>query len=98
MVLKVLTFLLFFLMGAIIGRILIIFACIAYNIYRVHSKFHKLYINAKDERMRRDLFIDYSKMDKSIPVDILYLAIQLNKDIYCDELLSKEMSYFLYEY
>lgn len=55
-------------------------------------------MNAKDDRMRRDLFIDYSKMDKSIPVDILYLAIQLNKDIYCDELLSKEMSYFLYEY
>ncbi len=96
--LKIITWLFFFLVACVLGRLLIIFVCITYNIYRIHSKFHRLYMNAKDDRMRRDLYIDYSKMDKSIPVDILYLAIQLNKDIYCDELLSKEMSYFLYEY
>lgn len=98
MALNIITGIFFFLVGCVLGRLLIIFICIIYNIYRVYSKFHRLYMNAKDDRMRRDLFIDYSKMDKSIPVDILYLAIQLNKDIYCDELLSKEMSYFLYEY
>ena len=98
MMLKIITWLFFFLVACVLGRLLIIFVCITYNIYRIHSKFHRLYMNAKDDRMRRDLYIDYSKMDKSIPVDILYLAIQLNKDIYCDELLSKEMSYFLYEY
>ena len=96
--LKIITWLFFFLVACVLGRLLIIFVCITYNIYRVHSKFHRLYMNAKDDRMRRDLYIDYSKMDKSIPVDILHLAIQLNKDIYCDELLSEEMSYFLYEY
>lgn len=98
MMLKIITWLFFFLVACVLGRLLIIFVCITYNIYRVHSKFHRLYMNAKDDRMRRDLYIDYSKMDKSIPVDILHLAIQLNKDIYCDELLSEEMSYFLYEY
>ena len=98
MILKILTWILFFFIGAIIGRFLIIFACIAYNIYRVHSKFNRLYATAKDERMRRDLVIDYNKMDKSIPVDIMALAFKLNQHIDCDDLLSNDLSYFLYEF
>lgn len=95
---QLLTLALYFLIGAVIGRFLLILFCILYNIYRVHSKFHNLYINAKDDRMRRDLFIDYSKMDKSIPVDIFELTIKLHKGIYCDDFLSSDMYYFLYEY
>lgn len=48
--------------------------------------------------MRRDLVIDYNKMDKSIPVDIMALAFTLNQHIDCDDLLSNDLSYFLYEF
>lgn len=98
MILNIITHIFFFLVGCVLGRLLIIFICIIYNIYRVHSKFHRLYMNAKDDRMRRDLFIDYSKMNKTIPIDILELTIRLDKGIYCDDLLSSDLYYFLYEY
>lgn len=84
--------------GFIVGRLSVVFLCILYNIYRIHSKFNKLYKNAKDERTRRDIFIDYSKMDKSIPINVFELALHLEKDINCNDLLSKDMYYFLYEY
>ena len=98
MILTILSHIIFFFIGVIIGRFLIIFGCMIYNIYRIHSKFNSLYNNAKDERMRRDIFIDYSKMDKSIPVDVISLAFHIERNIYCDDLLSSDMSYFLYEY
>lgn len=87
-----------FFAGAIIGRFLIIFICIVYNSYRVRSKFNRLYNIAKDERTRRDLIIDYNKMNKSIPINILVLAFTLNQNIHCDDLLSKDLFYFLYEF
>ena len=50
--------------GFIAGRLSVVFLCILYNMYRIHSKLNKLYKNAKDERMRRDIFIGTCKKTK----------------------------------
>lgn len=88
----------FLIIGCILLRSIIIFFCVLYNEYRIFSKFNKLYNNAKDERSQRDFYIDFVKMDTSIPVNLLNLAIRLDKSISCDALLSSDMYYFLYKY
>ncbi len=82
----------------LIARIIIITICIIYNNYRINSKFKELYDNAKDDRMRKDLLIDYNKMDKTTPINIITLVFAITKNIDCDELLSEEARYFLYEF
>lgn len=87
-----------FVLGLMAIRLLVILIFVAYNLYRVNSKFNKLYKSAKDDRMRRDLYIDFYKMDKVIPINIFDLAVTITKKIECDSLLSDDLYYFLYEY
>lgn len=98
MILQIILHTIAFILGFILGRALLIVSFVLYNNYRVHSKFKKLYKKAVDERMRRDLLIDYSRMDRSIPVNIVSLILHLEQGINCNDLLSSEMYYFLYEY
>ena len=90
--------LLSFYIGCILGRILLILGCLTYNTYRVHKKFKRLYKSAKDERIRKDLIIDYSKLNTTIPVDIVRLTFRLDLSFHPDDLLSNDLRHYLYNY